>query len=279
MSRSLTEPVVPAQAGAPVYWRGLGGSALALAVAELAARRRGLILVIADDAQNAERLESEIKFYSRHAAPVLRFPDWETLPFDIFSPQQDLVSRRLEALYRLPGLDHGVAVVPVNTLIQRLPPRHYVGAYSLLLRIGERLDLEQMRERLQGFGYSYATQVTEHGEFAVRGSLLDIFPWAARSPIASTCSMTRWNPSDLRSGQPTLRRQGRPHPHPARARIPAGRGRHQDLPPPLPRALRRQPAEEPDLPRRQQRAGAQRHRVLPAAVLRGHRHAVRLPAA
>ncbi len=183
MSNSLAKPIVPAQAGTPVYWRGLGGSALALAVAELAAHRTGLILVIADDAQNAERLETEIKFYGSHdAPPVLRFPDWETLPFDIFSPQQDIVSRRLEALYRLPGLQRGVAVVPINTLIQRLPPRRYVGAYSLLLRIGERLDPEQMRERLQSFGYNYATQVTEHGEFAVRGSLLDIFPMGSEIP-------------------------------------------------------------------------------------------------
>ena len=96
-------------------------------------------------------------------------PDWETLPYDVFSPHQDIVSQRLATLYRLPQRRRGVLVVPVATLMQRLAPRGYLDRYALLLKVGERLDSEDFRRRLEAAGYVCVSQVGEHGEFAVRG--------------------------------------------------------------------------------------------------------------
>ena len=108
--------------------------------------------------------------------PLLGFPDWETLPYDVFSPLPELVSERLLTLHRLPDLKRGVLVVPVATLMQRLPPRDYVDGHSLVLAVGDRLDLDATRRRLERAGYSCVSQVMGHGEFAVRGSLLDCLP-------------------------------------------------------------------------------------------------------
>ncbi|MCF8014692.1 MAG: hypothetical protein K9L65_03155, partial [Chromatiaceae bacterium] len=115
--------------------------------------------------------------------PVLSFPDWETLPYDVFSPLPELVSERLLTLHRLPQLKRGVLVVPVATLMQRLPPPDFVDGQSLVLAAGDRLDLDRTRERLTRAGYQYVSQVITHGEFAVRGALLDIFPMGSREPL------------------------------------------------------------------------------------------------
>jgi transcription-repair coupling factor (superfamily II helicase) len=113
---------------------------------------------------------------------ILAFPDWETLPYDVFSPHQDIVSQRLAALYRLPQQRRGVLVAPVATLMQRLAPRDYLDRYALLLKVGERLHLEPFRQRLEASGYVCVSQVVEHGEFAVRGSILDLFPMGGERP-------------------------------------------------------------------------------------------------
>jgi len=115
--------------------------------------------------------------------PVLGFPDWETLPYDVFSPLPELISERLLTLHRLPGLQRGVLVVPVATLLQRLAPRHYVDGHSLVLAVGERLDLDATRLRLERAGYQCVSQVIAHGEYAVRGSLLDVFPMGNPEPL------------------------------------------------------------------------------------------------
>ncbi|MBK5939420.1 transcription-repair coupling factor [Halochromatium roseum] len=117
------------------------------------------------------------------AVPVLSFPDWETLPYDVFSPLPELVSERLLTLHRLPRLARGVLVVPVATLMQRLPPPDFVDGQSLVLAAGDRLNLEHTRERLTRAGYQCVSQVITHGEFAVRGALLDIFPMGSREPL------------------------------------------------------------------------------------------------
>src|SRR5690606_32280429 len=114
--------------------------------------------------------------------PVAQFPDWETLPYDTFSPHQDIVSERLTTLYRLPEFRHGVLVVPASTLMHRLAPPSYLLGNSLVLQVGQRLDVEAMRERLAVSGYRAVNTVYEHGEFALRGALLDIFPMGSRRP-------------------------------------------------------------------------------------------------
>ena len=112
----------------------------------------------------------------------MNFPDWETLPYDVFSPHQDIISERLATLGRLASLGRGVLIVPVTTLMVRIGPREYLDANSLALGEGDTLDLTDMRRRLELAGYRYVSQVMEHGEFAVRGSLLDLFPMGSQVP-------------------------------------------------------------------------------------------------
>ncbi len=179
MPTALPTPPLPADAALPVRWDGWPSAALALG--EAAARHPGLVLAIAPDGQSASRLEAELGFFAA-GAQTLVFPDWETLPYDVFSPHQDIVSQRLATLYRLPATRRGILVVPVATLLQRLCPRDYLDSHALLLGIGDRLDVDAFRARLEAAGYACVSQVAEHGEFAVRGSLLDLFPMGAERP-------------------------------------------------------------------------------------------------
>ena len=179
---SPLSPVLTANARQPLHWGQLHGASPALLIAAAAARYRGLILAIAPDGQTALRLESELRVFGGGELDILTFPDWETLPYDQFSPHQDIVSQRLATLYRLPQWRRGVLVVPVATLTQRLAPHGYLDGYVLLLRVGERLDLEHFRQRLEAAGYICVSQVVEHGEFAVRGSILDLFPMGGERP-------------------------------------------------------------------------------------------------
>ena len=173
--------VLPPDSRQPLRWCQLHGAASALLIAA-ATRFRGLILVIVPDSQSAVRLESELRTFGGAALEILAFPDWETLPYDGFSPHQDIVSQRLAALYRLPQRRRGVLVAPAATLMQRLAPRDYLDRYALLLKVGERLELDAFRQRLEAAGYACVSQVVERGEFAVRGAILDLFPMGAARP-------------------------------------------------------------------------------------------------
>ena len=139
--------------------------------------------MVTTDVQATARLIDEIEFFiDDYSIEVLSFPDWETLPYDVFSPLPELVSQRLSTLHRLRGLRRGVIVVPVATLMQRLLPAEFLDAHSLLLNIGDDLDLDAFRRRLEGAGYQCVSQVMTHGEFAVRGSLIDLFPMGSDTP-------------------------------------------------------------------------------------------------
>ncbi len=184
---SALHPALPQRPGERLLWGRLYGAAPALAIASAARTSRRPIIVAVTDMQEASRLREELAFFLSGAAgdpiPVLSFPDWETLPYDVFSPLPELVSERLLTLHRLPTLARGVLVVPVGTLLQRLPPRDYVDGHSLVLSIGDRLDLDATRRRLEHSGYQCVSQVIGHGEFAVRGALLDIFPMGSDQPL------------------------------------------------------------------------------------------------
>ncbi|MDH3712590.1 MAG: transcription-repair coupling factor [Gammaproteobacteria bacterium] len=159
------------------FWGQLYGSARGLAIAQTARQRRGLVLVVTASTREALTLEREIRFYlAGESLPVLSMPDWETLPYDKFSPHQDIVAERLSTLYRLPNTAGGVLITPVSTCLQRLSPPSYLHRHVLLLAAGDRLDPAAFRERLVQSGYRHASQVMEHGEFAVRGNLIDLFP-------------------------------------------------------------------------------------------------------
>ncbi len=177
-------PPLPGRPGERLLWGRLYGASVALAIAEAARTHEGLILAVVPDVQAAAHLRAELGFFlAGSGLPLLAFPDWETLPYDVFSPLPELVSERLLTLHRLPGLDKGVLVVPVATLMQRLPPREYVDGQSLVLAVGDRLDLDATRQRLERAGYSCVSQVIGHGEYAVRGSLLDVFPMGSEVPL------------------------------------------------------------------------------------------------
>ncbi len=178
---AVLNPTPPTTVGPPLRWGRLHGSSLPLAVAATAQGHDGLVLVVTADSQSAQRLETELAVFAGDL-DVLAFPDWETLPYDLFSPHQDIVSQRLATLYRLPSRRRGLLIVPVATLVQRLPPRDYLDGHALVLSRGERLDLDAFRRRLESAGYGCVSQVVEHGEFAVRGALLDLFPMGAVQP-------------------------------------------------------------------------------------------------
>ncbi|MCK8516447.1 transcription-repair coupling factor [Methylonatrum kenyense] len=177
-------PVFPRKPGRALYWSGLEGSLGALALWQMADDpQSGLVLAVTASSQDAQRLETELRFYSNDASDrILVFPDWETLPYDIFSPHQDIVSQRLATLARLPDCRDGILIVPIGTLLQRLAPRSFLDGHALNLAIGDRLDMAQTRGRLEQAGYRCVPEVGEHGEFAVRGALLDLFPMGSERP-------------------------------------------------------------------------------------------------
>ncbi|MFZ1099749.1 MAG: transcription-repair coupling factor [Steroidobacteraceae bacterium] len=179
----LLHPPVPTPARPKVRWHQLYGSAPALALAEAAAAAPRLHVVIVDAARDLEQLTAELRFFAGDSLPLLTLPDWEVLPYDLFSPHPDIISERLQTLYELPQTQRGCLIVAADTLLQRLPPRHYVEGRAFELARGERLVLEPFRQRLIDAGYASVSQVTAPGEFAVRGSLLDVFPMGTGTPV------------------------------------------------------------------------------------------------
>ena len=183
IASSVLEPGLPG-ACEQLVWTGLGGDSLPLAIANAAQQLNSLLVVITPDMQSAELLQDQVAFFlGRQALPVATFPDWETLPYDSFSPHPDIVSERLATLYALHEQHRGLLIVSAPTLLQRLPPRDYIFQNSLVLNTGETLNLDAMRTQLESAGYRCVSQVMEHGEFAVRGSLLDLYPMGNPLPF------------------------------------------------------------------------------------------------
>ena len=164
-------------------WQGLFGSAGSLATARLAAAADRLVVYVAADTETAVHVREELLFYADGTAPVLNFPDWEILPYDHFSAHHDIVSERLATLHALPTTHRGTLIVPMTTLLQRLAPTDFVHRNALVLKAGQSFDIAAERARLAAAGYRAADTVSERGEFAVRGSLVDIFPMGAANPI------------------------------------------------------------------------------------------------
>jgi transcription-repair coupling factor (superfamily II helicase) len=181
MPSPIKHPPLPATPRQRRYWTPPHGSARALLLAEAARTHEGLLVVVARDTQRAQALESELTIFA-DGLPVLQFPDWETLPYDAFSPHPEIVSQRIATLYQLPGVKRGVLVVPVATLMQRIAPRSHITGSGLVLSKGQKLDLATEQRRLEASGYRHVPQVAEPGDFAVRGALLDIFPMGTAEP-------------------------------------------------------------------------------------------------
>ena len=165
-----------------VTWAGLPGCGDSLALASAIQKENRLFVVITPDNQTALRLEQELAFFLSDKYPILHFPDWETLPYDVFSPLPEIVSERLKTLALLPQVKRGALVVSVTTLMYRLAPREHVLANSFALKVGDDFNLELNRIKLESVGYQCVSQVYQHGEFAVRGSIVDLFPMGSKSP-------------------------------------------------------------------------------------------------
>lgn len=157
-----------------------------LALAQLATHRaeasaKAPIVVVTSNAFDAQRLLEEIPWY----APQLRvhlLPDWETLPYDHFSPHPDLISERLATLYQISQNSCDIVLVPISTALLRLPPKAYLAAHTFILKKGQTLDIEALRSQCANAGYHHVSQVMGPGEFSVRGGLIDLFPMGSALP-------------------------------------------------------------------------------------------------
>lgn len=181
---SPLSPPLPHFPGERMFWGRLYGAASALAISSATKQHPGLIIAITPDMLTATRLEQELKFFTKDSQiSLLTFPDWETLPYDSFSPHQDIISQRLATLYQLPNLKQGILIVPISTLMVRIAPKTYLEKNSFVLSRGDSLDLDLFRKRLEASGYRNVNQVIEHGEFAIRGSILDLYPMGSKVPF------------------------------------------------------------------------------------------------
>ncbi|MHC6215941.1 transcription-repair coupling factor [Stenotrophomonas acidaminiphila] len=183
---SYPVPPLPRTGQLRAWWRAPAStSALAWYVARAAQAHAGPLLLVTRDNHGAHQAVADLQTLLGDDAtlPVVPFPDWETLPYDQFSPHPDIISQRLAALHRLPGLAHGIVVVPVQTLLQRLAPLSYIVGGSFDLQVGQRLDMDAEKRRLESAGYRNVPQVMDPGDFAVRGGLLDVYPMGADAPL------------------------------------------------------------------------------------------------
>jgi transcription-repair coupling factor (superfamily II helicase) len=179
MKSLLSLPALP-KPGQRLDLPPLSASADALALAQLAQPGRLLAAVTASPLE-AQRLAEEIAWF----APGLRvhlLPDWETLPYDSFSPHQDLISERLATLYAVSRNECEVLIAAASTAVTRLAPPAFLAGHTFFMKKGERLDLDKLRAQLTIAGYQHVTQVVAAGEYSVRGGLLDLFPMGTQLP-------------------------------------------------------------------------------------------------
>ncbi|BCA96124.1 transcription-repair-coupling factor [Legionella antarctica] len=167
-------------------WGQLYGSSLALALAEYCQQTPGVKLLIARDNLSASQLQDELQFFLNEQnthQELLFFPDWETLPYDQFSPHQDIISERLHTLSRVQQVTNAIIITSASTLMHKLCPPEFLNQYALMLREGQKLELNSFRTQLQQSGYHCVNKVLEHGEFALRGSIIDVYPMGSGLPF------------------------------------------------------------------------------------------------
>ncbi|MDB6096922.1 MAG: mfd [Francisellaceae bacterium] len=164
-------------------WANLKGSSSSFLLSKIAGLNTNLKVLIVQDILEANRLMEELKFFMSSDTEILLFPDWETLPYDSFSPHVDIIAERLRTLYRLKNLSNVYLIVPVTTLIHPVPPLDFLLKNTLILKNGDKVNLSALRLSLEQSGYRCVSQVMEHGEFAVRGSIIDLYPSASHTPF------------------------------------------------------------------------------------------------
>lgn len=166
--------------GSITHYSHFDGSGDAFVLAKMAQQAKPIV-IIASSALAAQRLLEEIPFFS----PELKIhllPDWETLPYDTFSPHHDLISERLATLYQVMNGACDVLIVPVTTALYRMSPREYLAAHTFFIKQGDKLVLELLRSQMTLAGYTHVTQVLSPGEYSIRGGLIDLFPMGSPLP-------------------------------------------------------------------------------------------------
>lgn len=181
MKMAFFQPDIPTQPNDHKILGNVLQGADALAISEIAEQNQNLTVVVTPDTRSAVRLSRILSELS--SQNVCLFPDWETLPYDTFSPHQEIISSRLSALFHLQNAKKGIFLLPISTLMQRLCPPQYLQHNVLLIKKGDRLVIDKMRLQLEAAGYRAVEQVLEHGEYAVRGALLDLFPMGSAVPF------------------------------------------------------------------------------------------------
>mgnify|MGYP001029018620 FL=1 len=181
MKTAFFQPDIPTQPNDHKILGNVLPGADALAISEIAEQNQNLTVVVTPDTRSAVRLSRILSELS--SQNVCLFPDWETLPYDTFSPHQEIISSRLSALFHLQNAKKGIFLLPISTLMQRLCPPQYLQHNVLLIKKGDRLVIDKMRLQLEAAGYRAVEQVLEHGEYAVRGALLDLFPMGSAVPF------------------------------------------------------------------------------------------------
>ncbi len=154
----------------------------ALYLAGLCQGNDHIILAVLPSTQEVYKLAEELR-YLNLSCPVLKFSDYETLPYDTFSPQQELISNRLETLYTLKTTKRAIVLGSVSALLGRIAPPEYVLSHALVVRTGQSLDMNALIHDLEKTCYTRVSQVYEQGEYAVRGSLIDLFPSGSKTPF------------------------------------------------------------------------------------------------
>jgi len=203
----------PVSESSVAYWPVNHDQARALVLAEQLHNSKAFIVVIVPGMPAAEQLEGALRFFAASQAQetpeILTLPDWETLPYDTFSPHQDIISQRLHCLHRLPNLRQGILIVPLSTALIRLAPKSFVSGSSLVISKGQQLDSKEYTNHLSSSGYRRVDTVYEHGEFAIRGSIIDIFPMGHHSPFRIELfddqveTLRSFDPDSQRSGAQT----------------------------------------------------------------------------
>ena len=207
LDTALFRPTIPDEKQREVYYSNCHGSAKGLLLANVVAKHKRPILVICRNSAQAARYVDEINFFLDidNGIPTLLFPDWENLPYDHFSPHPDILSQRISVLAQLPHFGQGAIITTVAALTQRLAPKQHIAAQSLKLRIGDTLDLNKFRDQLTRTGYYSVPQVTQPGEYAVRGGLIDLHVMGQEIPcridlFGETIETIRlFDPSDQRT--------------------------------------------------------------------------------
>lgn len=174
--------LLPDVAASRPRWGKLYGASESLAITELAALSDHLLVVVASSTTELLQLDVELRFFAGPETDVHVLSDWETLTYDRVSPHQDIISQRIRTLYGLSETSKGILLLTSAALMQRLPPRAFLDQHALIIKQGNTLALDDFRSRLVDAGYRLVSQVEEHGEFAVRGSILDLFPMSSNNP-------------------------------------------------------------------------------------------------